>query len=252
MYGVFGNRLIAAATAAVAMAGLFSTAPAHAEVPYYEPVSPTASVVAVATPLPVSPNLGAVEAQVSWTRRSTLLTYGGKSLLEGQVVTWDGALPDAEVVLYARPAGSSAWTRVATRRTSSSTGIFRFDHAPARITDYRAVYRGELVYSASEATARVQVRRKISSRMTRNSDGTFTMSGAVAPKYAAKAIRLQRKTCSRCSWSTIKSAATSSTSTWKFRITPPAKPGTWYFRAYVSRDSFFTTGYSDTWYLRAS
>lgn len=253
MCGVLRNRLVAAVTAAVAWAGFFAAVPAHAEVTYYERVSPTGSILAEATPLPVSASVGVLGTAVRWTRRSTLVTYGGKSLLEGQVVTWDGAVPDAEVTLLARRVGSSVWATVATRRTSSSTGIFRFDtHAPVRITDYRAVYRDELLYSASEATARVDVRRKISSKMTRNLDGTFTMSGAVAPRYAGKTVRLQRKTCSSCSWSTIKSATTYSTSTWRFRITPPSKPSTWYFRAYTAKDSSFVASYSGTWYLKAS
>ncbi|MQA63258.1 MAG: hypothetical protein GEU86_17610 [Actinophytocola sp.] len=182
-------------------------------------------------------------------------------MFEGQVVAHSEAgsddlgyrytdpLEDAPVALYARPVGWSTWKRVATGRTNSET-VFRFaSHKPSRNTDYKVVYPGELIYAASSVTKRVGVRRVISSSMTSNGDGTYTMRGSVAPKVSGKTVRLQRKTCSSCAWSTVKSTKTSSSSTWAFRVTAPTS-GSRRYRVYTPADSRFLTSYSGVWTLR--
>lgn len=166
------------------------------------------------------------------------------------MVTVDGALPNAAVRLYARPVGQRDWTYVAARRTSTDRGLFRFDtHKPVRNTDYRVDYVAEWAYQPSSESATVKVRRKISSTVTRDGD-TFVMSGSIAPKSPGKTVRLQRKTCSGCSWTTVKSTTASSSSAWRFRFSGPTKRGTWYFRAYTPSDSRLSTGYSGTWSIR--
>lgn len=241
-------RRIAGLGVVVAVVGLLFVVPAEAETSYGEPVSPTAALL-LGAPIPVSASVGVFTTEVRWTRRTDRVTYGTAALLEGQVTTSDGALPDVAVHLYGRPVGARDWSPVATRRTSAANGRFRFDPVPVRTTDYRVVFRGELLYGASEAVTRVSVARKVTSAMARNADGTFTMKGTVAPRYVGRTVRLQRKTCSSCAWTTISSAETSSTSTWKFRVTGPGKPGTWSFRAVVPSDSYFLAGSSDTWLI---
>lgn len=249
------TKIAATLTALVAAISALTGVTAQAETTVGQPVSRTGAVLEMARPVPVvgtgEPVIGVAPTDVRWTRHTAWLTYGARSLLEGQVVTVDGALPNAAVRLYARPVGQRDWSYVAARRTSTNTGIFRFDtHKPVRNTDYRVDYAAEWAYQPSSESATVKVRRKISSSLARNSDGTFTMSGWLAPKSPGKTVRLQRKTCSSCSWSSIKSTTASSSSTWRFRFSGPTKRGTWYFRSYTPSDSRFLAGYSGTWSIR--
>lgn len=244
-------------TAFVAGIGALAGPAAQAETATGAPVSRTGTVLELTRPVPVigtgDPVISVVPTDVAWTRHTSWLTYGYRTLLEGQVVTVDGAVPNAAVKLYARPVGQSGWSYVASRRTSSNLGIFRFDtHKPVRKTEYRVSYVPEWAYSASRAYVTVDVKRKITSTVTRAGDGTFTMTGTIAPKSAGKTVRLQRKTCGSCSYSTIKSITASSTSTYRFRFAGPATRGTWYFRAYTPSDSGFLTSYSGYWTIRRS
>lgn len=248
------TKIAATLTALAAAANLLTGAAAQAETTVGYPVSRTASVLELARPVPVvgtgDPVIGVAATEVRWTRRTGWLTYGMRSLLEGQVVTVDGALPNAEVRLYARPVGWQRWNHISSRRTSTDTGLFRFGgHKPIRNTDYRVDYVPEWAYAASSGFATVKVRRKITSTVTRNTDGTFTMKGAIAPKSPGKTIRLQRKKCQKCSWSTIKSTTASRWSTWRFRFSGPRR-GTWYFRAFTPRDPRFLAGFSGSWAIR--
>ncbi|MQA63121.1 MAG: hypothetical protein GEU86_16885 [Actinophytocola sp.] len=254
---MLGRTRLAAILTAVAAIGVLAGPVAQADTSVGASVSRTGAVLEMTRPVPVvgtgDPVISVVPTEVAWTRHTSWLTYGYRSLLEGQVVTVDGAVPNAAVKLYARPVGQSGWSYVATRRTSSATGIFRFDmHKPVRKTDYRVIYGPEWAYTASRAYVTVNVKRKITSTVTRNSDGTFTMTGSIAPKSAGKTVRLQRKKCGSCSYSTIKSITASSTSTYRFRFTGPTTRGTWYFRAYTPSDSGFLTSYSGYWTIRRS
>lgn len=246
------RRFVGFGAAVAVVISTLVAATAEATTIYAEPVSPTAAVV-LAAPLPVAEPLGVFSTQVRWTRRSAQVTYGVRSVLEGQVVTGDGALPGVDVRLLARPVGASGWTRVGIRRTSADSGIFRFDtHLPTRTTDYRAVFGGASLYRASEASARVVVVRKISSTMSRAADGTFTMAGTVAPRYSGRTIRLQRKTCTSCAWSTVSTATTSGTSGWRFRVTGPSSRGTWSYRAVTPADTSYPLSTSMTWLVTRS
>lgn len=244
------RRVLAALTATCF---LLPTAPAQADVPFYEPVSPTGSVLVLTRPVPVGevvPLPAVAETEVVWTRRTAWLTHGLSATLEGQVVTYDGALPDAEVRLYARPAGERGWRYLASRRTTTDTGAFRFTHRPSRKTSYKVQYVAEWAYTSSQASATVGVKRRITSAVYASSNGTFTMSGSISPRSADKVVRLQRKTCSSCSWSTVTSTTASSTSTYRLRFAGP-RSGTWDFRAYTSGDSYYLTSYTGTWSIHA-
>lgn len=230
-------------------------APAQADTTIYAPVSPTGAALLTARPVPLvgsgEISVGVVDTDVRWTRRTNWLVFGHRALLEGQVVTVDGALPDAPVRLHAKPYGK-AWRPIATTRTSTDAGVFRFTHKPWRKTRYRVEYAGEWAYAASEAKATVKVRREITSELKRNADGTFTMRGALAPKSPGKTVRLQRKTCRSCSWSVIKSTSAARDSTFRFRLSGPSRRGTWYFRAITPRDPAYLRSFGDVWALRRS
>lgn len=208
-------------------------------------------------PLPVTthdvgPVPGAIATDIRWTRWSRLVVYGGRTTLQGQVVTDDGAVPDAEVDLYARRAGASRWRQVGTTVSSASTGVFAFgDHAPSATSDYRVVFAGDLLYAAAEATRRVPVARRVRDTMRRIDANHYRLRGSVAPAYRGRVVLLQRKTCARCAWSTQARGHTSSTSRWRFRVAGPTNRRTWYFRAVVPADSRFVRSYGDhVWTLR--
>lgn len=248
-------RAIAVLTASLATAALITSGQAQAGTSIGAPVSPAASALAVTHALPVAdsgePVIGVVYTDVRWTRASTWLTYGGRAVLEGQVVTFDGALPDAAVTLFARPSGGD-WRPVAGTRTDADTGLFVFRPKPARKTAYRVEYAGDLAYASSANGWTVNVKRKITSELAGNGDGTFTMRGTIAPRSAGKTVRLQRKACGSCSWSAIATTTAAGDSTFKFRVPGPGKPATWRFRAYVPGDTGFLTSVGDTWSVRRS
>lgn len=214
------------------------TADLHADAPLN--VRPSRDSVAV---------VGIVDTRIHWTRRTSWLTYGGRSILEGQVAyavaSREYALSDAEVTLDARPSGSTRWTRIDTTRTDSRDGIFSFTtHKPSRNTDYRVRFAGDLVYSPSEDTARVNVRRALTGTLIRAGDTTYTLRGAVAPKYAGKIIRLHRKTCASCAWKTVKYSTTTTSSSYAFQLSAPTTRGTtWYYRVYIPADAHFLASY---------
>lgn len=237
------------------LVGFGSGTPAHASAAARAPISRVGAVIAAAPLSAVrqhaGPVPGVVATEIHWTRWSRQLVYGHSSILEGQVVTADGALPDADVDLYARRAGSTRWSLVASTATSSDTGVFRFDrHVPSATTTYRVVFEATVVYSRSEATKTVRVARRVRDSMTRIDSSAFRFGGSVAPTYSDRRIILQRRQCSGCTWSTVASKNTTARSRWSFRLTGPTTRGTWYYRAVVPADQLFVTSYSDhTWAL---
>lgn len=196
---------------------------------------------------------GLTGTEIHWTRWSRWVVYGGASTLEGQVVTDDGALREAEVELYARRRGADRWRSVGTAVASPETAVFSFrDHEPSATTDYRVVFAGDLVYAASEATRRVPVRRRVRDRMRRVDPTHYSLRGSVAPRYRDRRVRLQRRTCRRCAWSTVATRDTDGRSRWRFRVdAPDRRHRTWYYRAVVPRDAHFARSYSDrVWSIR--
>lgn len=244
------RTLVALTTTVIATVGLVSTASAHAATGQPSRVSTAVSPPAVAAAAPLaaeSTDSAVIATQVVWTRRSTRVVYGSYAVLEGQVQRAEGAIPNLQVKLYAKPVGSDNWSYLTADHTDAGTGLFRFDRKPFRNTNYKAVFSGDATYAGSDAIARIDVRRKLSSAMVKNSDGSFKFYGSVAPAYHGKKVGLQRKKCSTCSWSTIGSTTSSGESMWRFRLTGPTSRTTWYYRAYTPNDSYFLAGYSDAW-----
>lgn len=189
----------------------------------------------------------AVATKVVFTRRSSRVIYGSYAVLEGQVQTDSSAVANVVVKLYARPAGSTTWSYLTYDTTDATNGLFHFDRKPFKNTDYQVVFEGNVNYSASSVTGRIEVRRNVSSTMTKRTDGKFRFYGSVAPSYKSKRIGLQRKKCTGCSWSTIGSTYTSSESRWAFTLSGPGYPTTWYYRSFAPNDSSYAVGYSDEW-----
>lgn len=245
---------VAIITVAVALVAALTASPAQAQGSSYARVSQVGSILLITEPVPLVGSgdlvLPMVSTEVVLTKRTVAVSYASRTLFEGQVITFDGALPKATVRLYAQPVGQKHRDLVATALTSKSRGIFRFDtNKPARKTSYTVEYVSKYVYASSKVSATVEVYRKITSQMAQNSDGTLTMRGSIAPKSPRKTVHLQRKTCASCSWSTIESRTASSDSKYAFRFSGPPR-GTWYFRVVTPSDDGFRTSTSATWAVR--
>lgn len=219
--------------------------------------APSAAAARVMAPRPVAARdvgavPGAMATRIHWTRWTRRLVYGASTVLQGQVVTEDGALPDAEVDLYARRAGARRWRLVDTAVSSSDTAVFAFaGHEPSAVTDYRVVFDGDVLYAGTEATRPVRVARRVRDVLRRLRGDRYALRGWVAPRYRHRRIVLQRQTCRRCAWSTVAAERTSGRSRWRFRLTGPTGRGTWHYRAVVPRDGRFVRSYGDhVWVLR--
>jgi hypothetical protein len=190
--------------------------------------------------------LGVVETRIHWTRWSRRLVHGDVAILQGQVVTEDGALPDVRVDLYSRPAGSPEWTKVASTVTSSDTAVFSFPcQTPEMTSDYRVVFEDSMFYAGSRAARHVAVARRVPDALKPRRDGRYAFSGSVSPDYRGRRVVLQRKKCPRCSWWVVSRKQTTSTSRWRFRIAAPTSRRTWSYRAVVPADDEFVRSYSD-------
>lgn len=180
------------------------------------------------------------ETWVRWTRASREVRYGSTAVLQGQVVTDDGALGGVDVRLLAQPAGESGWTRVATAKSDPETGVFGFGCLePRRTTTYRAVFDGDLLYAASESSHRVGVARLVPDAMRRKGESRFVYTGSVSPRYRGRVL-LQRLTADG-SWRRIAVDRAGSRSRWRFVL--DGRPGR--YRALVPADDRFIASPSD-------
>jgi hypothetical protein len=238
----------------LALAMLLGATPASASRSSPPPASPAGQILSrpalPVTTLDVGPVPGAEKTRIHWTRLSRRVVYGEATVLEGQVVVGEGdqsgAVPDAEVDLYARRAGSTDWQPVGTAVSSSDRAVFVFhDHVPSANTDYRVTFEGDLFYASSEATRRVDVARRVPDALRRIDASHFALRGSVAPTYRQGGVVLQRKTCRGCSWSTLAYERTTSRSRWSFGVSVPRERGTWYYRVVVPADRLFVRSVSN-------
>jgi hypothetical protein len=200
--------------------------------------------------LDVGPVPGAEETRIRWTRWSRLVSYGAPAVLEGQVVVGEGeeqgALPDVEVDLFARRAGSADWEHVGTAVSSSDRAVFAFhDHVPSANTDYRVAYQGDLFYGASQGRRAVDVARRVPDAISRVDADRFALRGSVAPTYQQRRVVLQRRTCRSCAWAVLAAGRTTTRSRWGFQVRAPRQRGTWYYRVAVPGDRLFVRSFGD-------
>lgn len=228
------------------------------------PLQPEASAAACASPggsassrSPLAlvggsiPALGLADTEVRWVRWHTRVLYGEPAMLEGQVVTSDGAVPDARVDLLAKEAGSAEWTRVGSATSDPDTGVFAFDCLrPVASTDYRAVFHGTLWYGPSQGDRRIAVARRVPDTMRLVAPARFRFHGAVEPRYAGRPVLLQRQSCPRCRWDTVGRTLSSDRSGWRFGIDVSSFTGDRWFRAVVPADGSYARSFSaHTWRL---
>lgn len=194
----------------------------------------------------------AIATKTVWTRKHSWITYGGTAILEGQVQTDNGSLPEVTVKLYGKNAGASSYSYLGSDVTDSTNALFRFDRKTPKNTYYQVRFYGTTTHDRSSATALVKVRRAISSYMKDAPSNKFSFYGWVRPNHSGKTVLLHRKTCSSCSWQRATYTRANSDSAYRFTITGPTSPGrTYYYRAVTAADTSYATGYSDIWRVQS-
>lgn len=152
--------------------------------------------------------------------------------------------------------GATTWSNFSVRTIDSTTGDITWTIKPSKTTKYRIAYSGGAynadTYSASTSNiVRVAVRRNLNDNF-RRSDRLFY--GKVAPKFANRAVYIQKSTCtnptgSSCSWSAYKTIRTNGTSNWSLKL--PVYARKTHFRAYIPASSGYAGSlsnyYVSTW-----
>lgn len=164
--------------------------------------------------------------------------YSGASLVHGRLVLSDGA-PGAglDVSIEARPAGTSAWTRVATVRTDAGGGFATAVH-PTGNTDYRARWIPVADADAISPPTRVTFGSSISIRASasRVRVGRYvTLSGSVSPAHAGQVVSIHYRQASRSGYRTLSVRTLSASSTWSVRFRVAGR-GYYYFHAHFGGD----------------
>lgn len=202
------------------------------------PVAEALPVVASASPL-------AQETEIHWTRAHRRLTIGDTAVLEGQVVTRDGAVGDATVDLYQRTAANGDWTFVASATTDAESGVFGFGCLePHRTTTYRVVHEATPTLGPSQGERRVGVSRRMPDRMEQVGANRYVFSGSVSPRYDGP-VTLERRACPGCAWRAVRSRPTGARSTWRFDLDLTGLERDVFYRAAVPADRRFARSVSD-------
>jgi hypothetical protein len=242
-------RLSTALAAAAACVLVPLSSPAAART--CAPPPPVGATSALHEAAPATP-LVSTQTSIHWTRASTRVTYGETALLEGQVVTEDGALTGTDVDLFARDSDDQEWIPVDSTTSDADTGVFTFGCLfPEGTTTYRVVYGGTLRYASSEGTREVLVTRWLPDSLQQVSPYRFVFAGSVEPRYDGR-VTLQRRACRSCAWERVAVDETDARSGWRFRIdVSRLRRGVYGYRAVIVADDRFARSRSDrVWRIR--
>src|SRR4051794_8844053 len=139
--------------------------------------------------------------------------------------------------LYARPAGSSAYTLLTWIATNSS-GVATFAPKPVLTTTYQARFAGDGTYasiSGPALTVGVAPRVTASPLQSTVAKGAGSaVTGSVYPGRPGATLSVQRVISG--TWSTFGTTTLSSTSTYRVTLTPPST-GTWAYRLTIPADA---------------
>jgi len=214
---------------------------------------------AARTCAPVPPEAGAgasvpvlaTPTRIHWTRVTRTLTYGADAVIEGQVVTEDGALTGARVDLYARPSGAASWTRIAAATSDDETGVYSFGCVvPERTTAYRVEYAGDALHAASEATRTVEVARAVLDDLDRSGAARFRLVGGVSPRYAGPVLLQHRAGDGR--WAVVGRDRADRRGRFSFDIDAARLTGAHDYRAVVPAGDGYVRSTGTTWRITAS
>jgi hypothetical protein len=156
------------------------------------------------------------------SRSTSTLTAGKSATISGRLRTGDGAnVKDRPVTLQRRFVGTSSWTTVTSKRTSS-TGRVSFTVKPTRHTEYRLRHASTTSFgSSTSSVTKVSVRPAFTltnSRLTGLLGRTTTLKGTVNPVYSKQKIQLQRLVSG--SWRTVETKKPSSSGAYSFSVKP--------------------------------
>ena len=188
------------------------------------------------TRLDLTPSTGTVTYGQSATLTARL-SYAGTSTV----------LPGTQITLYKRAVGTTAWLPVGTAATGSD-GRVTIPVTPGGNTYYQVRYASPStdVTSAVSATVRLDVRTRVSARLSRTSvprNVGMTIAAAVAPSHAGQTVLLQRHYYG--AWHTVASRPLGSSSTTNFPVKNTAA-GTYLYRVVKPADADHATGWSAT------
>jgi hypothetical protein len=144
--------------------------------------------------------------------------------LSGSLSGPTSRLAGKQVTIQTRSPQATTWKSIA-KKTTSSTGAFALTVRPTRNKEYRATFAGasspRAYYSDVSKIVSVQIGASVYLKVSQTSvlkGQTVTFSGRVAPKKPGSSVLLQRKVGD--TWTTVKTRALSSQSTYLFRVTP--------------------------------
>jgi GH25 family lysozyme M1 (1,4-beta-N-acetylmuramidase) len=207
------------------------------------PVPPGPTVpAATATALTMTPSTTAapaINAPVTFT--GTLTTAAPTSSLVAAA-----PVPNAGVGLYAKPAASSTWSKIATA-TTDTAGNYQLTTRVTAATDYQAVFAGNATYAvARSAIGRVTAPAKAKQRLDLHKDKTAyrlrkgtkvmlyghatTSAGPVVKKY----VRFYRKAPHAKRWTYMRRTATLSPTGWYSTNIYPRRAATYKVVSYTS------------------
>jgi hypothetical protein len=220
------------------------------------------SMVLLATPAGTLASPAAAAEEVAQTQVSIKLDkrrmrFKDTFTVEGQVTTTlsDGQryyVDSAPVSLQRRFPGKP-WRTIASTTSGSYGGVYRFSGVTAlRNAGYRVRYAGEtrsdesgeLTLAASTSQVRaIKVQRAFRLSSVRRNGG-IVLKGRVLPKYQAKVVQIQRRTCNRCAWKGWTKVRTNKRSRFAVRVALPSR-GTWDYRARTPKSPEFVLSTSE-------
>ncbi len=198
------------------------------------------------------PTTGTAATTVSLRTSPATLTYGRTATVSGRLATASGtSLSGRTVRLYVRKQGTTSWSLLATRTTSSS-GSFSAAHAARTNVDYRATYAGSTNYAAARRDVRMNVAPAVSASLSASSvrlGGRVVLRGTVKPAHAGQSVVRQQLVGG--TWTTLATNRLSTTGTYSFSVKPVSR-GTKSYRVVKPADADHTTGRSATRTLSVS
>lgn len=193
------------------------------------------------------------DTSVRFLAFDSIRRYGTRTKIRGQVVattaTGTGAVPGVRVKVFRRLAGTSSWIRLGTSVTTDSTyPHFRFTAASLGNARYRVRFAGNSRLKPARNSTPVRVYRSITARIE---DGSGRFHGRVAPRYAHRWVRLEKRSCGTCGWHRVRSARAGSRGSYSFVVGAP-RSGKWYFRVSTAATTRFIRSYSGVFTTRLS
>lgn len=179
----------------------------------------------------------------------SVVTYGAAANVRGHLSLQGTpfALSGENVSLYARPTGSTTWTKVATHSTDIH-GNVAFLIKPVRAEQYQLRHAKDSYTAASTSqtlTSKVAWRVQVTlSKAKVAPKATDSIAATVAPGAKGAVVTLQRKGSS--GWVNVTSRTLNSSSATSFAFAAPATAGKYSYRVVKPASSAYVAGASAT------